>query len=265
MLYQEYEIAETLKPFVKVIWSMENDANVLDGPIMHILPDTCVELVVHFSDPYKTTFSDNSISVQERSFVVAQMKSFMKIQSNGKTGLIAVRFSALGAYHFFGTPMKEFANGETGLINLWNDMAIEIEEKICLAKTTHQRSQIIQRYLQIQLFKNGYVDKAIEFCINEIKQTNGQVSVEVLADKVGISNRQLVRRFDKCIGLSPKEFARITKFIGSLDMMNCFKNKSLTEIAVEAGYYDQAHFIHDFKEFSGMTPTEYLLSSNVVY
>jgi AraC-like DNA-binding protein len=265
MQYQEYEIAETLRPLVKVIWSMESDSCLLNGPPIYILPDTCVELVIHFSDPYKTTFSDNSISIQDQSLVVAQMKSFMKIQSYGKTGVIAVRFSALGAYHFFRTPMKEIADGETALRNLWKDMVPEIEEKIHFAKTTHQRSQIIQSYLQIQLNRNGYIDKAIEFSVNEIKQAKGQISVEALADKVGVSNRQLVRRFDKFVGLSPKEFVRITKFISSLDMMNHFKNKSLTEIAVHAGYYDQAHFIHDFKEFSGMTPTDYLLSTNVVY
>ena len=265
MDYQEYDISETLKPFVKVIWSMESDSNVLDETPMHILPDTCVELVVHFSDPYERTFSDNSISVQEQSFVVAQMKSFMKIQSHGKTGLIAVRFSALGAYHFFGIPMKEIANAETGLKNLWKDIAPQIEERIFLANTTQQRAQIIQTYLKVQLSRNGYIDKGVEFFVNEIKHTKGKISVDRLADKAGISNRQLVRRFDKSIGLSPKEFIRISKFIGSLDMMNYTKGKSLTDVAIDCGYYDQAHFIHDFREFSGMTPTDYLASSNVVY
>jgi AraC-like DNA-binding protein len=265
MQYQEYDIAETLRPFVKVIWSMESDSNVLDETPMHILPDTCVELVVHFQDPYKTTFSDSSISVQEQSFVVAQMKSFMKIQARGKTGLIAVRFSALGAYHFFGIPMKEIANAETGLKNLWKDIAPQMEERIFLANTTQQRAQIIQSYLKIQLSRNGYIDKGIGFCVNEIKLAKGQISVDTLSDKAGISNRQLVRRFDKCIGLSPKEFIRISKFIGSLDMMNYIKGKSLTDVAIDSGYYDQAHFIHDFREFSGMTPSEYVASSNVVY
>lgn len=244
---------------------MESNSSVFNGPPIHILPDSCVELVVHFGDPFKTTFSDNSTSIQAQSFVVAQMKSFMKIQSNGKTGIMAVRFSALGAYHFFGMPMKEIVNREVGLKNIWNDFATEIEEKINLASSTHQRSELIQRYLQLQLSRNGYSDKGIEYCVNEIKLTKGLVSVEALANKVGISNRQLVRRFDKCIGLSPKEFVRIIKFISSLDAMRNSTDKSLTEVALETGYYDQAHFIHDFKEFSGLTPTEYLTSANVVY
>lgn len=265
MHYQEYEISEPLKPFVKVIWSMEDDVHVVNGFPIYILPDSCVELVVHFRDPYKTTFSDNTTSIQQQSFVVAQMKSFMQIQSHGKTGLIAVRFSALGAYHFFGMPMKEIVNSEAGLRNVWQELAAEVEERIYHAVNTQQRSQIIQHYLLLQLSRNGYIDKGIEFCVNEIKSTKGQISAERLADKVGISNRQLVRRFDKCIGLSPKEFIRIIKFISSLDMINQSKNKSLTEIGFESGYYDQAHFIRDFKEFSGMTPTDYQASSNVVY
>ena len=97
--------------------------------------------------------------------VVAQMKSFMKIQSHGKTGIIAVRFSAVEAYHFFGIPMKEISNREVSPKNLWSGIAAEIEEKIYLAKTTDQRSQIIQKYLQIQLSRNGYIDKTVELCV----------------------------------------------------------------------------------------------------
>ncbi|HEX6892003.1 MAG TPA: helix-turn-helix domain-containing protein [Chryseolinea sp.] len=265
MVYLEYDIAEALKPFVKVIWSMESDSPMLDGTPMHILPDTCVELVVHFRDPYKTTYSDNTVSIQHQSMVVAQMKSFIRIQSCGKTGIIAVRFSALGAYHFFGIPMNEISNREVSLRNLWPGIAGEIEERVNLAETTDRRAQIIQKYLRLQLAKNGYVDKTVDFCVKEIKRAKGQLSISALTEKAGISSRQLVRRFDKCIGLSPKEFVRITKFIGALDMINNTKGESLTEIALTSGYYDQAHFIHDFRKFSGMNPTEYLSSSNVVY
>jgi AraC-like DNA-binding protein len=244
---------------------MEDSTPSFNGAAMYILPDTCVELVVHFNDPYKTTFSNNQVSVQEQSFIVAQMKSFMKIQANGKTGILAVRFTALGAYHFFGTPMKEVANGETGLKSLWKDWASEIEEKIHFAQNTQQRAEIMQEYLKLQLARNGYIDQAVDYCIRQIKLSKGQLSIEALANQAGVSNRQLVRRFDKCIGLTPKEFSRITKFIGSLDLLNYQRQKSFTEIALDAGYYDQAHFIHDFREFSGMSPTEYLVASNVVY
>lgn len=244
---------------------MEDETPIFNGPVIHILPDTCVELVIHFSDPYKTTFSNQSTSIQQTSFVVGQMKNFMKIEPHGKTGFIAVRFTALGAHHFFGMPMKEMANGETGLKSVWKDLAPEIDERIHFAQSTAERARIIQHYLKTQLSQNGHVDKAISFAIFEIKRTQGALPIDTLASQIGMSTRQLVRRFDQRIGVSPKEFARITKFIGALDRLNSSRNKSLTEVALDSGYYDQAHFIHDFREYSGMTPGDYLSTSNVVY
>lgn len=258
-------MSEILKPFVKVVWSMEGDRSVVNGPKMHILPDTCVELVFHFGDPYQTTFADQSTSIQSRSFIVAQMKKFMNIEAFGRTGIIAVRFTALGAYHFFGTPMKEVANGETKLELVWKALADEIEDQIQQAVSTDDRSKIVQKYLQLQLLRNGYVDKAVDFCIREIKRTNGMIRVEALANNAGLSCRQLIRRFDQYVGISPKEFARITKFISSLDMLSQSRLKTFTDVALDSGYFDQAHFIHDFREYSGMTPGEYLSATNVVY
>jgi AraC-like DNA-binding protein len=244
---------------------MENDSATFGGVPMRILPDTCVELVIHYNAPFKTTFSNDTTSIQERSFIVAQMKKFMEIQPNGKVGFIAVRFTAWGAYHFFGIPMKEVANGETALQFVWNTLAGEIEDRIASANANSQRIQIIQQYLLFQLAKNGKHDHAVDFCLNEISLAKGQLTIEELSNKTGISNRQLVRRFDNCVGLSPKEFARITKFINALNFINQFPGKSLTEVGYDCGYYDQAHFIRDFKEYSGLTPGEYLASGNTVY
>ena len=265
MEYVEYPIADVLKPFVKVIWSMDSDAALPAGSPMRILPDTCVELVFHYKDPYQTTFSDTSVAVQPRSMVVAQMKRFIEIAPRGKTGIFAARFSAVGAYHFFSVPMKEIANRETGLTYVWRELADELEEKLLCAESNDERSEILQHYLRIQLSRNGYADRVIEFCLAEITRSHGQATVDDLARKSGLSNRQLLRRFDKCVGLSPKEFARIRKFIHALDTINSRPNTSFTETAYRAGYYDQAHFIHDFRKLSGMTPSEYAASRNVVY
>lgn len=263
MVYQEYPIAEPLKPFVKVIWAMESEE--CSAPPMRILPDSCVELVIHFNDPYKTTFSNNETAIQPQSFVVAQMNNFIEIQPNGKTGMISVRFSAQGAYHFFGMPMKEIANGVVDLKLIWNNLAKEIEERIVSCDDTNQRSEIIQHYLLIQLAKNGKVDTTLDHSLSLIYSTQGQIRVGEIATKLGMSNRQLVRKFGNSIGLSPKEFARIIKFIGSLNYLKASRGDNLAEVAHTCGYYDQAHFIHDFKEYSGLTPLQFLTLDNVFY
>lgn len=263
MVYQEYPIAEPLKPFVKVIWSMESEE--CWAPPMRILPDSCVELVIHFNQPYKTTYSNNTSEIQPQSFVVAQMKNFIEIEPNGKIGMISIRFSAQGAYHFFGMPMKEIANGIVDLKLIWNNLAKEIEERIVESTNTEQRIQKIQHYLLAQLHKNGKADLTVDYCLNLIYSSKGQIRVEDLSFKTGISNRQLVRKFNMSIGLSPKEFTRIIKFIGSLDYIKSNRETNLAEAANHCGYYDQAHFIHDFKEYAGLTPTQFLTLENVFY
>jgi hypothetical protein len=156
MVYQEYPIADPLRPYVKVIWSMESEETW--APPMRILPDSCVELVIHFNQPYKTTFSDNKTEIQPQSFVVAQMKNYIEIQPDGKIGMVSIRFSAQGAYHFFGMPMKEIANGIVDLKLVWNNLAREIEDRIVTCSNSDKRNQIIQNYLLIQLAKNGKAD-----------------------------------------------------------------------------------------------------------
>ncbi len=263
MVYQEYAIAELLKPFVKVIWSMESEE--CWAPPMRILPDSCVELVIHFHQPYKTTFSNNTTKIQPQSFVVAQMKNFIEIEPNGKIGMISIRFSAQGAYHFFGVPMEEISNGIVDLKFIWNNLAKEIEERIIDSKSTEQRINKIQQYLLIQLRKNGKADLTVDYCLNLIYSSKGQIRVEDLSFKTGMSSRQLVRKFNTSIGLSPKEFTKIIKFIGSLDYLRSNRKTNLSEAAYECGYYDQAQFIHEFKEYAGPTPSQFLTLENVFY
>ena len=75
---------------------------------------------------------------------------------------------------------------------------------------------------------------------------------------MGISQRQLERTFKEYAGFSPKTFARILRFQSATNHYGTTK-KTLTEIALDCGYYDQSHFIHDFSQFSGYTPSEYFL------
>ena len=266
MRYQEFQLMPPLQPFVKVIWSMEDGGDNLTFEPTRILPDSCTELVIHFGDPYKTTFSDNNSSIQPQSFVVSQMKSFMKIQANGNTGFIAARFTTEGFYRFFKKSLKAISNTEVALSDIWKNISREIEDKIYQAGDMKERSRVLQSFLY-SIFCEAQIQSAnvIEYCIKEIRLTKGLLSIEDLSSKTGISKRQLLRQFDHYVGLSPKEFSRITKFLSSLNILAKHPSKNLTAIAYEGGYYDQAHFIHDFKEYSGLTPSEYLQSSNVVY
>lgn len=262
MAYAEYQIVPDLKPYVKVIWSMEDDPGEVPEFTMRILPDTCVELVIHYRRPLTTTFSDGELQIQPASFVVAQMKSFIELAPTGSFGFMSIRFTAKGAYHFFGIPMKEIVNGVVDLGDVWKCFASEITDRVQNAGTGPGRSEIIQNFLLLQLRKNSEVDKAVDFALDELHSSKGQVSIEQLGIRAGLSSRQLIRRFDQKVGMSPKEFATIERFIHATQLLRD-GSRSIYDIAFLCGYYDHAHFFHDFKKFSGLNPGEYRQRSDV--
>ena len=263
--FREYPVHATLAPFVKCIWSMESDQPVYDAPRERILPDSCVELVFHFQDPFRSHFANGASERQPTSFVAGQMKNFLEIEPAGRMGVVAVRFHARGAYRFFSTPLSAAAAALVELKELWGKQANEWTERVILAGGIADRVRILEETLLAELRAKNRYDRAVDRCLHLIDTAGGQVCVADLASNVGLCTRQLTRRFENAVGVSPKQFARVSRFLSGVRSLRRSAHQSLTDIALECGYFDQAHFNHDFREFAGMTPGEFIVSPNVVF
>jgi AraC-like DNA-binding protein len=261
---REYRVHPALAPFVKCIWSQESDRAIVEAERERILPDSCVELVIHFRDPFRTHFADGTSDVQPQGFVVGQMKRFLEIEPAGRMGFIAVRFHARGAYLFFQRPLSEVAAGIVDLGDVWKDFAHELTERIALASCMTSRVKLIEETLFGLLRKNGRYDRTVDRCLQLIETSCGQVNVAQLAKHLGVSDRQLTRRFQHAVGLSPKEFSRISRFLQVVRCLTSREPRTLTETAMACGYFDQAHFNHEFREMAGMAPGEFFTFPNVV-
>ena len=262
---REYSVHPVLSPFVKCIWSQESDRAILNAGRERILPDSCVELVIHFQDPFLTHFPGECSALQPQSFVVGQMKRFLEIEPAGRMGLIAVRFRARGAYLFFQRPLSEVAAGIVDLEDIWKELAGELTERIATAGGTTERVRIIEEALLGLLAKNGHYDRTVDRCLQLIDADRGQLNVAQLAATLGVSNRQLSRRFQHVVGLSPKEYARVSRFLHVIRLFSDSEPRTLTDTAMACGYLDQAHFNHEFREMAGMTPGEFFSFPNVVF
>jgi AraC-like DNA-binding protein len=262
--FREYQVQPALAPFVKCIWSQESDHVVLDARRERILPDSCVELVFHFRNPFRTHFADGTNELQPHAFVVGQMKRFLEIEPEGRMGLIAIRFYARSAYLFFQKPLNEVAAGIVDLEDIWKGRAQELTERIALAGNMAARVRLIEETLVRLLSLNGY-DRTVDRALQLLETNYGQLNVAQLASDLGVSNRQLTRRFQHAVGLSPKEFSRVSRFLNALRCLNARQHSSLTEVALACGYFDQAHFNHEFREMAGMTPGELLTFPNVAF
>lgn len=265
MDYNEYLLHPQLRPFVKVIYSLEGEPGAGNDAPWRILPDTCVEIVFHTEKPYLTTFADGKKVLQPHSFVMAQMRQFVEIEAAGKVGFIAVRLTAAGAHHFFPIPIGGFSGGQIHLPEIWGDLAFALEDTMHSNLGMAQKVEIVQQSLLLQLNRNGEYDPLIYHCLETIYANSGLITVGNLSKKTGISTRQLLRRFDRRVGASPKEFCRIVKFLAACRRLRSGPNDPLISVAYASDYADQAHFIHDFREYSGLTPGELLRADNVFF
>lgn len=244
---------------------MENRGDGSGLSRFRVLPDTCLELFVNYVETGPTQIGDRSISGETRSYIVARMNNYLDVNSPGAIGFVSVCFYPGKARQFFPLPMKETVTSPLALKDIIYDFSLSLEEAVADADSNEQRVKHLQEFLVNLLTKNSHPDEAVDYCVNQINYYRGQLSISSLAREAGLSNRQLLRRFNEQIGIPPKEFARVTKFIHSLNVLKNYPQMSLTEVAYESGYYDQAHFIHDYQEFAGYSPGILLQTSDTLY
>jgi AraC-like DNA-binding protein len=201
---------------------------------------------------------------QPLSFVVGQMKRFLEIAPAGRIGFVAVRFSARNAYRFFPGKLHQVSDGAVALASVWKKDAEEWTERVAFARGgTNERVQIVQQALVGALCDRE--DRLVDRCLQLTEESGGQSSIAQLASELGTSSRQLTRHFQNAVGISPKEFSRVSRFLCALHSLRERKHRSLTETALACGYFDQAHFNHDFREFAGMTPRELFTFPSVAF
>ena len=244
---------------------MENEDARDAGCPFRVLPDTCVELFVNYADSGQIIVANNIAVKQPRSFIVSRMSNYMDVGGQKRSGCIAICFYPGAASHFFEISMNEVSNAMTDLHDLWKDKAMEMEERVGGAGDNDDRVNILQQYLLARLAKQWESNQLIGHWLWQVNYFKGQLTVEDLSVKLNISQRQLGRYFNTSVGLSPKEFINVTRFLHSLAHLKKYPSVSLTKVAYESGYYDQAHFIHEYKRFAGLTPGELLASRNILY
>ena len=251
MRYYTIPPSAKLSRFVRCFWVFESD----DSSYIHrSMADVCAEMVFH----YKGRFDELVNGKCELSSLTALQgpsSQIRRFKINRTFGIFGVYLYPYSIPAFFKVPAIELSNQMPDLIALLGNDGAVLEEKIMMATNNCERVIIISEFLEQRLEQNQShhaVVSSIEFII----QSKGSVRVEEVADRYFVSTRQFERKFKEYSGLTPKLFSRIVRFHTACQHFGDTK-KSLTDIAYESGYYDQSHFIHDFKEFSGYHPKLY--------
>lgn len=255
-----YDVIPELRPYVKMICTMDCDEDT-DINQIRVLPDACVELFVNYTNTPVAVIENE---LHKRSIVSFRMSRPVDVQMRKGAGCLAICFHSGMAYKFFQIPMYKLSNTTAALSDVWTGLADEIEDQLACARDNSTRIHIAQNYL-LQQLNQGKNDLQIDYCLQQAQLSGGLLSVSKLTNDACISQRHLSRKFQQCIGLSPKEYLRVCRFVHSLQHMKKYPTFSLTEIACRSGYYDQAHFNRDYKIYTGFAPGELARVHHVLY
>ncbi|GLU52974.1 AraC family transcriptional regulator [Dyadobacter frigoris] len=217
------------------------------------MADGCAEMIFHYQTPFDEIFSEDKIETSFHSGLHGQSQNFRRFIVRRNFGIFGVYLYPFALPFLFSIPSDELSNEMPDLPTLMGNEGKILEEKIMLAETNEKRVEIISGFLEKKIARNYRHEPAVFSTICNIIETNGIANVQQMAEQSFLSTRQFERKFKAFSGFSPKLYSRIVRFQSTLNMYGD-SEKSLTEIAYECGYYDQSHFIHDFKEFSGQHP-----------
>lgn len=264
MKYHEFQLNHPLTDHIQSIWGMESESDEDIYPRSLIMPDGIVEIIFHYGQPWYT-WQNGKQFMQPQNFAISMMRTFVEIGSSGKTGFISVRFFPWGACHFFNEPIRNFLDQTIDASGLWGSDSGMITGKIKKAETIEQRFKFVEEFL-LEKLKQFQKDEANPGnAIKLIRQTKGTLSIESICEETGFSKKQLERKFLSTVGTTPKLFSRITRFLNICQNLKEEKSQTLTQLTHDCGFYDQAHFIKEFKAFSGFTPKEFYEKENIFF
>lgn len=255
-----------LAKYVRAFWVLEgNDLN--NKPYIHrTMADGSAELFFHYKGVFNELHSDRKIEKsiasgirehsQSASGISGPSQSFNRFYINENFAMFGVYLYPFALQKIFNIPASVLSNEMCDLKTLLGQEGRDLEEQVMLAKDNYQRAHIMTEFIERKLARNYYTDTVLFASIHYIIQTKGKINVEDLSKQYFLSSRQFERKFKTFSGFSPKLYSRIIRFQSAVNQYGN-NNKSLTEIAYDCGYYDQSHFIHDFKAFSGYHPKQY--------
>jgi len=250
MKFEKHFPTEQLRPYIKYIVVSENE---LENEYK-VFPSS--GLVIGFQ--YKgelASIKHDIVSKLTTAGITGITDGYKIFKNSADIGTILVYFTEIGFTHFASHPANEIFNLSLSLHDIFDKNSItEIEEKLAIASTDKLRIKIVEQFLVSQL-KDVQTDKLIVEAVKLIYQSNGTIRIKELNEKLFISQSPFEKRFRKVVGTTAKKFASIVRFNTVLYNLN--ETKTLTKICYENNFFDQAHFIKDFKQFTGDTPENF--------
>ncbi|MBN2731292.1 MAG: AraC family transcriptional regulator [Balneolaceae bacterium] len=192
---------------------------------------------------------------------ISNSPSVVDSEREGPTGTIGVEINPIGAYRFFHLRLGDIKNELNDLTDLLGKSTGDIERKMANANDVEDKVRILQHFMHSLLIQEEQ-DLLFEYCIRQIEDTKGGIKVGELEEDTGYSSRWLNMKFQERLGMSPKNLSTIVRFQQYYQALLANKTGFITRKTFYDHYYDESHFIKEFKKFTGYSPSTLMQSNN---
>lgn len=256
--FQMFAPADELKPYIQCYWFIYKEDEPAQPVTQKIVPDGGMGIVFNFGDDYFARIGNNIRTFKCKCVLTGPSEETAFLELSKKIDAIGIRFQPGGAYPFFQEEISNFTDKTIPMSTQDTWRSEELYSSLKMAKNQKDKVSLLNDFLLDKLRGNTIVPSLwISSVVEIVRQHNGSMKIDELARQLNITRRHLDRRFKKEVGLSPKQFSKIIRIGKARYLMRCADTTSLTDVGYDCNYYDQAHFVREFKEVVKETPKEY--------
>ncbi|SHH35028.1 Helix-turn-helix domain-containing protein [Chryseolinea serpens] len=250
MKVEKYIPTPALRSYIKAFMIVASDG----GMENRILPSTSMVMAFRLAGDIAITEQDNTAPLPT-SIITGLRKTPRLVRYEKGAATLLVIFEEGGASAWFRESLHEWFGSSVGLEDIVRrDRLRALEEQLMEATNNRQRIALVEQFL-LSTKRQAPHDPLVLHAVQTIQQAKGDIRIATLMDTLPISRDPFEKRFRKIVGTSPKHFSSLVRLRALID--NYSTHKSLTYAGHAAGYFDQAHFIKDFKTFTGLTPHDF--------
>jgi len=259
MIFRMHPASPPLRRHVEYLWYHEGFVS--NYAMERLVPDGGVELIIDLTDrPKRWSEADNLQRVRtvRASWISGQHSRPIAIEAAQNSCMIGARFLPGGAHAILKQPLSELNDSVIEMELVWGKSIHELREQLLAATSVDERFAVLDRALVRRAADRLDRDRSLMCALAQLANPSGSMSIRQLAANIGISQGRLVRLFDTRVGLKPKMLGRVLRFQRVLRRLEREPRPTWSALAAEYGYFDQPHFIREFRALSGMRPSEYL-------
>ncbi|MFT3784419.1 MAG: helix-turn-helix transcriptional regulator [Nibricoccus sp.] len=248
-------VSAALRPFIDRIWSWESDSA---APLPLLLPGTGAELIFQYRAPLAVKENNRLRVLKDRALIFCLRSRACQLVATGPIGFISARLRGEALRHFAAAPITQWIDGFTPMeIGVGSAMA-SLLPQLETAPGFAARASLLEASLARILSNRPPARSLMDRAVAQLYYEAGTVKVAAVADQLNMSARHFERLFRDATGLSPKRFQRVARFHHTMRRLLLTQTTDYLPTALENGFYDQAHFIHECRAFTDKTPNTLL-------